>query len=70
MMKRAMLVLSALAMLAGLCVGCGKEDAPKPEAGNQPKQGSDAQWEPERVEPSKAKNADDGHDHSQCGHKH
>ena len=84
MMKKTMSMFAALAMMTGLCVGCGNEDKPKPEAPKQPKKSSTTNWAPEMTKQpkednatndapetekqSKAHKADDGQDHSGHGH--
>ena len=51
-MKEAISMFAALAIIAGLCVGCGKADKSEPEAAKKPK----------------AHSADDGQDHSGHNH--
>ena len=69
-MKKVARTLAALAMVAGLCTGCGKaaKSKPKPVSAEPSKETKDKNWEPETVKEPKAHRVDDGHDHS--GHNH
>ncbi len=67
-MKQIIRTVTALVVVAGLNLGCGKKEQPTPEAAAAPKAGDTANWEPESVEQPKGHSHDDGHDHS--GHSH
>ena len=73
-MKEAIRMFAALAIIVGLCVGCGNADKSEPGAVEQPKASNAKDWEPETAEEPetakkpKAHSADDGQDHS--GHNH
>lgn len=65
-MKKAIRVGVALAVLAAVCMGCGKQEAPVPETAKEKPRTEN--WEPESVDMPEGHSADDGHDHS--GHNH
>ena len=67
-MKKAVSMFTALVMIAGLCVGCGKADNSEPEAVEQPKASTAKSWEPETAKQPAGHDVNDGHDHS--GHNH
>jgi hypothetical protein len=64
-MKNTALAVMVLAVLAGFCAGCGKQEKPEPKTAAPEKA---EKWEPESVALPEGHSVDDGHDHS--GHDH
>lgn len=69
-MKKVIIMVAILVMIAGLCVGCKKDaDTPKPDATQQSQESNAKDWQPETSEQSTT----GGHDTSvgdHSGHNH